>query len=102
MKRSGNMQNEISWSENALVNGVAAKKVVVLDEVGNQAVPGHLYGYDAATATWRPIQVVESTVSPGEYVLAVGNIDGSAITGGGGTGTGTGYGYAIYETDVYS
>lgn len=89
MRNSGNMQPMIDYGEHGEVNGVAGKKVIILDENGDQVNPGHLYGYDAAAGVWRPIQLVESTTSPGNYVLAVGNIDGSMISGGGTGGTTT-------------
>jgi hypothetical protein len=95
----GNMQPEIDFFEHAEVNGIAAKKVVILGEDGSQSIPGRLYGYDADTATWRPLQVVESTDSPGNYVLAVGNIDGSPITGG--SSTPTDYGDYLLEDDTF-
>lgn len=87
MRQSGNLQPMIDFGEHGEVNGVAGKKVIILDENGDQVNPGHLYGYDASADVWRPIQIVESTTSPGDYVLAVGNIDGSMISGGGTTGT---------------
>lgn len=36
MRRSGNMQNEIADAEHGYTNGVAGKKVIVLDASGNQ------------------------------------------------------------------
>lgn len=100
-ERTGNMQPMMDWEEHAEVNGVAAKKVVLLDQNGNQSIPGRLYGYDSATSTWRPLEVVESTINPGHYVLAVGNTDGSPISGGGEVDT-TGYNFDIYDTGVYA
>jgi hypothetical protein len=64
-----------------------------------------LVAYDRTTDTMRRVELVESTAYPGSYVLAVGNIDGSPISGGGGGGitppdstygTGT-YGMATYS-----
>lgn len=70
--------------EHVDIDGHGAKKVVQLDPTtGLVFDPRRMYGYDADTETWRPIELVESTESPGHYVLAVGNIDGSPITGGG-------------------
>lgn len=83
IKQSGNMQPTIDFEEHASVNGEAAKKVVLLDPAtGDVADARHMYAYDVATTTWRPVQLVESTSSAGFYVLAVGNYDGSPISGG--------------------
>ena len=42
-QRTGNMANEISYREHAEVDGVGAKKVVLLGTDGNQVAPGALY-----------------------------------------------------------
>ena len=85
LDKETNRQPSIDADEHADLDGHGAKKVITLDlTTGLPLDPRHLYGYDSDTHTWRPIEVVESTAIAGRYVLAVGNIDGSPITGGGG------------------
>ena len=63
-----------------------------------------LVAWDRAANTLRRVELVESTTTPGSYVLAVGNIDGSPITGGGGGGEtpSSTYGSGTYGTATYA
>lgn len=58
-----------------------------------------LLAYDRAAGVMRRVELVESTTTPGHYVLAVGNVDGSPITGG--SGGGGGGVSSVYDTGVY-
>ena len=65
MKRTGNIQPTLSKDESASVNGVYAKKVIILDASGKQVAEGRLLN--------SPKLTERVSLSYGNYSIIVGN-----------------------------